>query len=100
MASPRPRTARNSWSGVDHQDKNCEGGTKNPSRLTKGFRLRLVLTAEKERKTKKTQNNYVKTDRSTGRAQSDAMTRARSAASASEDPSEVYAPESSNNKSQ
>ena len=44
--------------------------------------------------------HYVNTAWSAGRAQSDAMTRARSAASASEAPSEVYAPESSNNKSQ
>ena len=51
-------------------------------------------------KQSKITNNYVKTDRSTGRAQSEAITRARSAESASEDPSEVYAPDSSNNKSQ
>ena len=42
----------------------------------------------KDKKDKK-QNNYVKTDRSTGRAQSDAITRARNAASASDDSSEV-----------
>ena len=70
-----------------------------PEGYGRAVRLRLVLAAEKERKTKK-QYNYVKTDRSAGRAQSERIRRARSAASASEASSEVYAPESSNNKSQ
>ena len=49
--------------------------------------LKGCYSRKKEQRQK--QNNYVKTDRSAGRAQSDAMTRARSAASASEASSEV-----------
>ena len=63
-------------------------GTKNPRPVCRVVRLRLVLAAEKDRKTEK-HKHYVKTDRSTGRAQSDAITRARSAASASDDSSEA-----------